>query len=140
MEMKEQDLRLIEGIDCWSHNYWLYTTDGDEVARFKTIAHHTKPGICTSFQFAISINFAHKNNTAFRVKMDLTFNLNIGRYLNWLSCGIFWMCSRVNIIWPEIGNQQFLPRVRSLAFSLFCPSISLIYHYVLYSCSLRSSI
>ena len=63
-------------IDFWSHNYWLYTTDGDEVARFKTIAHHTKPGICTSFQFAISINFAHKNNTAFRVKMDLTSNLN----------------------------------------------------------------
>lgn len=67
MEMKEQNSKLIEGIDFWSHNYWLYTTDGDEVARFKTIAHHTKPGICTSFQFAININFAYKNNTVFRV-------------------------------------------------------------------------
>ena len=38
--------KLIEGIEFWSHNYWLYTTDGEEVARFKTIAYlyHTKPG------------------------------------------------------------------------------------------------
>ena len=65
MEMKEQNSTLIEGIDFWHHNYWLYTTDGDEVARFKSIAHHTEPGICTSFRFAININFAY--NTVFRV-------------------------------------------------------------------------
>ena len=55
MEMKEQNSKLTEGNGFWSHNYGLYTTDKDEVARFKTIAHHTKPGICTSFQFAIYI-------------------------------------------------------------------------------------
>ena len=67
MEMKEQNSKLIGGNGFWSHNYGLYTTDEDEVARLKTIAHHTKPSICTSFRIAININFAYKNNTVVRV-------------------------------------------------------------------------
>ena len=33
IEMKEQISKLIEGIEFWSHSYWLYTSDGEEVKK-----------------------------------------------------------------------------------------------------------